>query len=444
MRNILVTNLAKVLCRVVALIFLPLSVYAQDIIRDSEIENAVREVADPVIRAAGFKPSQIAIYIINDNSINAFTTGGKEIYINSGLIKNFEQPDILRGVIAHEIGHIVGGHRPSQAQKAQEYSMAAMSAMGLGLAMSGAIKDFAPGFAIALGGVHYAERSVLYYSRIDESLADKSAMRFLEMSGHTSKGLVDLMEKLYAENRSISKYVNPYDLTHPLSESRLSSIRRFYQNSKHKSSSNGELLLRAYKRAQIKLKAFTDDADYLLKYYKNKDDEYAKYIKSIVYFRKSNKAQALNYVNELLDSNPNDPYYSELKGQILFEFGNAEALKYYDVALKKIPNDTLLKLSNAIVRLNIYKAGSPELKDIEIHLKQVLSREKNNLTALYYLGMYYDIVGKKSKSMLTMAIFFSKKGDVKKAKSYAKQAIKGLAPKSPEWYQANDILTLGE
>ncbi|MCC2646029.1 MAG: peptidase [Rickettsiaceae bacterium] len=444
MKNTLVINLAKVLCRVITLIFLPLSVYAQDIIRDSEIENAVRQVADPVIRAAGFKPSQIDIYIINDNSINAFTTGGKEIYINSGLIKNFEQPDILRGVIAHEIGHIVGGHRPSQAQKAQEYSMAAMSAMGLGLAMSGAIKDFAPGFAIALGGVHYAERSMLYYSRIDESLADKSAMRFLEMSGHTSKGLVDLMEKLYAENRSISKYVNPYDLTHPLSEARLSSIRRFYQNSKHKSSSNGESLLKAYKRAQIKLKAFTDDADNLLKSYRNKDDEYAKYVKSIVYFRKSNKAQALNYINELLELYPSDPYYSELKGQILFEFGNAEALKYYDVALKKIPNDTLLKLSNAIVRLNIYKASSPELKDIEINLKQVLAREKNNLTALYYLGMYYDRIGKKSKSQLTMAIFFSKKGDAKQAKAYARQAIKGLAPKSPEWYQANDILTSGE
>ncbi|MDF2965942.1 MAG: family peptidase [Rickettsiaceae bacterium] len=444
MRNISARSLDKALFKIVLLILLQVNVYAQDIIRDSEIENTVRQVADPVIRAAGFKPNDIDIYIINDDSINAFTPGSKEIYLHSGLIKNFEQPDILRGVIAHELGHIVGGHRPAQAQKAQEYSLAAMSAIGLGLAMSGALKDFAPGFAIALGGVHYAERSILYYSRIDESLADKSALRFLEASGHTSKGLIELMEKLYAENRSISKYVNPYDLTHPLSEARLSSIKRFYQNSKHKNSCNGETLLKSYKRARIKLKAFTDDPAYLVKLYANKDDELAKYLKAIVYFRKSNKPQALSNINQLLEAHPNDPYYNELKGQILFEFGNAEALQYYDNALNKLPNDTLLKLSNAIVRLNIYKASSPELKAVETNLKQVLFKEKNNLTALYYLSMYYDKIGKKSKSLLEMATFFKKKGEIKQAKAYAKQAINGFKLQSPEWYRAHDIVSFAE
>ncbi len=442
MINTLVKTLGKVLFKIAFFIILPVSCFAQNIIRDSEIERVIYQIANPVIRAAGLKPEQFNIYIINDNTVNAFTPGNKEIYIHSGLLKTFDNPDVIRAVIAHEIGHIVGGHRPSQAQKANEYSMAAMGAMGLGLAVAGVFKDFSPGFAIALGGVHYAERSVLYYSRIDESIADKSALRFLEASGNTSKGLIILMDKLYAEHRGLAKYISPYDMTHPLSEARLASIKRFYALSKHKTSSNGESLIKAYKRAVVKLKAFTDDPDTLLKSYYYKNDDLIRYAKAIIYFRKSNKTKALHYIDELLVAHPEDPYFNELKGQILFEFGSKEAMKYYDHALAKLPNDTMLQLSNAIVRLNVYSANEPELKIMEKDLKHVLNREKNNLTALYYEGIYYDKIGQKSKSLLAMALFFSKKGEAKKAKSYAKQAIKGLAEGSPEWYQAKDIIDI--
>jgi predicted Zn-dependent protease len=443
MRNILAKNLAKAVISL-NLVFTPFYVFATDIIRDSEIENIVREIGDPVMRAAGLKPEEVEIYIINDNAINAFTTGAKDIYINSGLIKNFSNPDTLRGVMAHEIGHIVGRHAPMRGQESQDYALLAMSAVGVGLLASGNLKDPSPGFAIALGGVHYAERMVLHYSRIDESIADKSAMRYLEASGNTSKGLVELMEKLYAENRGISKYVNPYDLTHPLSEARLTSIKRFYATSKHKNSSNSEALKRAYQRAQVKLNAFTEDEDLLLKLYGKKDDELAKYAKAIIYFRKGNKDLALSNIDQLLAMHPDDPYLNELKGQILLKFGSKEAIKYFDEALSKLPNDNLITLSNAIVRLNIYAPKSEELKNIEAMLKKIIAREKNNLTAFYYLSLYYDRLGLKSKSQLQMAILFNKKGDLKMAKKYAKQAIKGLPSNSPEWFQANDILSVGE
>ncbi len=82
----------------------------QVFIRDAEIEEFLRDVTIPIAKAADLNYNNIKIFIIKDSNINAFVSGGQNIFINTGLITKFKKPGAIIGVIAHEIGHIKAGH----------------------------------------------------------------------------------------------------------------------------------------------------------------------------------------------------------------------------------------------------------------------------------------------------------------------------------------------
>lgn len=421
------------------LFFLTLSSFAKaGIIRDSEIEETINLIADPIVKAAGLK--SLKIYLIDDEALNAFTAGGNELYINSGLIIQFKDIDVIRGVIAHEVGHILGKHIIRQSENIDNYSKAALSAVAIGLA-SAATGNNSLASAIALGGMHFSERSILSYSRTYESSADQTAVKLLEQSGNTVKGMTKFFE--YMEKQHRGSFINPYEQTHPLSSERLVALRNFYQQSKFKESQNSKELQYKFARSAIKLTAFTTNPKKLLQSInQSMPVELVNYAKAIAYFRTGDLNQSVAYIDKLIELKPNDPFYQELKGQILFEFGKAESLHYYTKAAQLRPNDLLIKLARSIVGITLYTNQPNKMLGFYQDLKLVSAKEEDNILALYYLAIYYEQTGQRYESLLNSAIIALKTGDLERAKGLARAALKGLTPNTPSWYKANDIILI--
>ena len=425
----------------ILLILIPSFATGNNIIKDSEIEEAINLVVRPIIKATNLQ--KLEIHIVNDGSLNAFTIGNNEIYINSGLINQFQNMDIIRGVIAHEIGHILGKHIIRQSENIDNSNKFLFSSIAIGLAgalVSGNVAVINPAI---FGGIHVAERSILSHSRTFESSADQTSLRLLEQSGYTCKGMIEFFE--YMNRYHSNSFVNKYDQTHPLSQERLTSIRNFYNKSKFQHKRNEPELEYKWDRAIAKLKAFTIEPQKILSLItKSSSNEITHYIKAINYFRNSDINNSIKYVDKLISLKPQDPFYHELKGQILFEFGKKEALDSYRTATKFRPDDLLIRLSQVIVGISIYADDIEKMQEFYKDLKFISNKEPDNITALYYLSVFYEKTGHKSESLLASAIIAYKTGNFDRAKSYAKEAIKGLIIKSPDWHKANDIILLLE
>ncbi len=321
-----------------------------NIIKDSEIQEAIDLIVKPLKEAA--KLPDLKIHIIDDPVPNAFTAGGNDIFVNSGLIIDFPDPDILRGVIVHEIGHILGNHIVRRQEVIDNYMKAAIGATALGLAtaISGGAAE---GLAIAMGASHFSERSIYAYSRTFESSADQTALKLLEKSSHSAVGLIHFFKKM--QIFANSDMLNPYEQTHPLSNDRLLILRSFNKRSKFRTSQNHDNILYKYTRSSAKLAAFTLDLDKILdcKYEENAD-EIAHYMKAIRCFRMGNFDDSLNHINHLIMKHPDDPYYHELKAQIYFKAGKSAALSEYIIACETRPNDVLIRLGKAIVGITTH------------------------------------------------------------------------------------------
>jgi predicted Zn-dependent protease len=406
-----------------------------NIIRDSEIEEAVNLVVAPLREISGLK--DLKIYILDELVPNAFTAGGNEIFITSGLIINYPDPDVLRGVVAHEMGHILGHHVVRRDEVIDNYKKAALgtTALGLATAISGSGGE---GLAITLGGIHFSERSIYAYSREFESSADQTAMRLLNKSSNSVVGLIKFFEKMQLQSTDDS--FNQYDQTHPLNNERLLILRNFNKKSKFSTSQNNNDIIYKYSRASAKLAAFTVELNKILDYKpKNNVDEITHYMKAIKCFRIGNFNEALSHINFLVTKHPNDPYYHELKAQIYFESGKKAALHEYELAEEGKPNDPLIRLGKAIVGMTNSRGDSGATRYYK-DLLFVLDKEPDNLLALHYMAIYYEQSGLIGKSYLNTALISLKSGRISEARKMATMAINNLKKNSPDWYKAGDIL----
>lgn len=406
-----------------------------NIIRDSEIEETINLLVTPLKEASGLR--DLKIYLIDNDTPNAFTAGGRIIFIHSGLIIKFPDADTLRGVVAHEIGHILGQHVIRREEVVNNYNMAAMAATALGLAT--AISTGAPGVAAILTGIHVSERSIASYSRGFEATADQAALKLLEKSHQSSIGLINFFQKSKIDSKG--NLANPYEQTHPLDRERLAVLQEANKKSQYSQSQNTEDIKYRFHRTVVKLAAYTSQLNELPDCdFKENVDEFIHYMKAIKCFRVGNFDDALNHVHRLLLKRPKDPYYHELKAQILFEAGKAGALAEYTVATELKKDDPLILLGKAIVGITQYCDTPIKLAEFYKDLLFVIQKEPENLLALYYMAIVYEKKGLKGKSYLNSAIIASKLGHHKDARNLATAALKELTPRSPEWYKANDIL----
>lgn len=413
------------------------------LIRDAETEKFLREISNPVLIAAGFNPSDISIYIVNDSSLNAFVTGGQNIFINTGLIRKYKTPDALIGVIAHEAGHISGGHiaRSSEEMKSASNSLLLSYLLGIGAVIAGS-PEAAQG--IIMGGNNIAQKLYLKYNRGQEESADRYAVEYLKKIEYPADGLIKLLEYFDMQMRGYKGFINEYAMSHPISQKRIDYLKNNaqYQSSDKKINYRVQPLMN---RVVAKLEAFIDEPYYLLKKYLNKNDENSRYVKAIAYFRIGKIEESLKILDQIISKNKSDGFLYELKGQILFESGRVEeSVIFYQKAIKNLKNidsnQARISLASSILAL---KTDDKTLNQIAIKNLKIASKfEKNNPFLYKNLAKSYYKIDDFARSYANFAEYNYLIGDIKKAKKYSQKAKKEFDKVSDKESIKTDLLRL--
>jgi predicted Zn-dependent protease len=408
-------------------------------IRDAEIEALIRRYATPVFNAAGLDAEAVRIYLVNDARLNAFVAGGQNLFLNTGLLARAESPNQVIGVIAHESGHIAGGHlaRTQEAMRNATAQMIIAMVLGAAAAVAGGGGNAAGG--VIAGGAGVGQRSFLAYSVAQESAADQAGLSFLERTGQSAQGIADFLRILAEQDLLSPARQDPYLRTHPLTRSRIESVESFLQRSKHAQAKDPPELVEAHRRMQAKLHGFIDPPGRTFGNYKESDPSIAaRYARAIAYYRIPDLPKALALVDGLIAEEPENPWFHELKGQILFENGRVrEALPSYERALKLRPDVALLRVELARVQL---ETNDPALNRTALaYLNDAVRREDRNGTAWRLLAVAYGREDNIGMSALALAEGAMISGDRKMALQQATRAVQLLPAGSPGRLRAEDL-----
>ncbi len=424
----------------VSAIGLPLPADARGrIIRDAEIENTVRDYATPLLQAAGITPSSVKFYLIDDRSLNAFVTGGNRMFIHTGLLMRADSPLQVQGVIAHEIGHIVGGHivgRIEEIRNAQIKTLVSYL-LGIGLAVGSGRPEAAP--AVIRGGQDLALQGLLSFSRSQEQAADQTAVRLLKSIRQPPLGLLEFMQYLEEQEILLGANQDPYLRTHPLTRDRIAFMENAQSKSRYVGAREPQDLVVRHQRLRAKLTGFLESPARVFQVYPEDDTSVpARYAHSIAYFLRGELSLALPLIDQLIAEHPGDPFFHELKGQMLFENGRLdEALPEYEEAVRLLPNSPqlLLALAHLEVELNRPDLNERSLK----HLQAVLHQEPRNGMAWRLASTSYGRLGDKGMTSLALAEAAFSRGGFGEAHQRASRAQELLTEYSPSWLRAQDL-----
>lgn len=408
-------------------------------IRDTEIENTIRVYVAPLFEAASLDPRSVRITLIQDDRLNAFVSGGQNVFINTGLLISADDPEQVMGVIAHELGHITGGHIARFEQNLKSANMQSIAAMVLGVPIALATgRADAAAAAMALGA-QIGQRSLLQYSREMEQSADQAAITFLADAGLSPKGLDQFMEKLHAQDRLYSAGANPYTRTHPLTEDRIKFLENAVKQSPIKHDRISPALISMHARMQAKLIGYLyGESDTLSRYPLSDTSDPAVYARAIAYMRSNKTDKALEEIHLLLKRNPGDPFYLEAEGDILRNAGKLrEALVPYRASIEKLPWAALIRTSLAQVIIEI---NDDSLQDEALeNLKQALRYEPWMTRSWRLLATIYGRKGDFGQAYLAQAEEAIRQGAKGEAAGYSKKAMEILPKDSPSWVRAQDI-----
>ena len=402
---------------------------AETFIRDSEIEADIRTMVTPIWKAAGLEPSSLHVYLIEDKQINSFVAGGQNEFINTGLIMRAQTPNQLIGVLAHETGHIAGGHLTRFQQAARNASIEGIIAMVLGAAAAVAGKSGAP----LLGAQGVAERAFMQYSVTQEASADHAAMTFLDTSGQSARGLLQFFQVLQGEEMLSGIREDPYLRTHPLTTQRIDYVRNHVEHSRFSDVPDTSVNIEMLKRIKVKLGAFISPPSSTLAAYPESDQSLlARYARAIAYYRIPKLDKALSTVDGLIRDYPKDPYFRELKGQMLFENGRiADAIQPYEEAVRLAPGAPLLRIS--LAQVYIESNDPTQNKRAIAYLNDALRTEDKEATGWHLLATAYGRDNQIGMAALALAEEGLVAGNKKNAQQQALRA-KALLPKNSAGY----------
>lgn len=420
----------------------PEPVRAQGFIRDAEIERTLTRMSAPILKAAGMPVGSVSIHIVNSRQLNAFVAAGRNMFLNSGLLLALETPDELIGVIAHEVGHLAGGHqerRAIQVRRAQGPALLGLLA-GLAVAVAGGGEAAA---AITAGSQQAITRSFLAFNRGEEAAADQAALRYLEIAGISPNGLLKVMQRFRGQEVFTVGNTDPYALTHPLSTERLQLIEERAAATRAAPLGPESEMVYWHRRMRAKLDGFLSNPRSVLRRLDREaaDDEVALYARAIALHRLPAPREALAAMDALLAMRRSDPYYLELKGQILYESARAEeAVPLYRAAVGAAPDEPLLKagLGRALLALERPDTDAEALAV----LKQARAADRGDTVALRDLAVAYSRAGDLGMATLATAERFALLGRNRDAVLHAKRASAALPEGSPGWLRAQDILVL--
>jgi len=422
-----------------ALLLLVRPALAQSILRDAETEAFFRDAAKPLAEAANVNPRSLEMILINDKDINAFVAGGQNIFFHSGLILATDNANQLQGVIAHELGHIAGGHivRFDEGAKAATGITILSLLLGAAAVAAGAADA---GMAILSGGQSVAMDNFLAFSRTQESTADQAGASYIEKANISGRGSVDFFRKLQnQEFRLAIPQDNGYARTHPLTGERMDAMESRLKGNPNWDKPSDPVLEMRFQRIKAKLIGFINEPARTLQIYPETDQSTpALYARAYAYHRGAEPEKAAQTAAKLLERAPNDPYFLELEGQILLESGKVEqSIPSLRRAVALAPDQPLIAslLGHALIA-----AEKPEYtQEAKNILRAAITRDNQNPFAWYQLGVAYTRDGDEPRAHLASAERFMLMGNVQQALLESRLAMSGLKQGTPDWLRAADI-----
>ena len=416
-------------------------VSAQSVLRDAETEALLNDMAAPLVDAAGLAPGNVDIVLINDPSINAFVAGGQAVYIHTGLINAADTANEVQGVIAHELGHITGGHinRFEEGMSAAGNISILSLLLGVGAALAGAGEA---GIGIMQAGQRAALGKFLAFNRVQEASADAAGAQYLSDAGLSGRGSLAVFGKLlnqeYRYGYSQSDEAGFYR-THPLSGDRISALRGVYEKDPAWQRPANARNQANFERVKAKLIGYISKPSATLRDYPETDQTIpALYARAYAYHQNARVDLALETADKLLAKDPDDPYFLELKGQVLLESGRPrESLEPLRRATDLTNSEPLI--ASLFGHALIATEDKSNYEEAERVLRAAVGRDRRNPFAWYQLGVVYAARGDTARARLASAEQQVMNGEYGLAIRSAQAAESGLDHGSPDWIRSQDI-----
>src|SRR5439155_5129462 len=408
------------------------------VLRDTETELLFKDMSRPLIVAAGLDPNSVNVVLLNDPEINAFVATGQTVYLQSGLIQAADNVNQVQGVVAHELGHVVAGDaiRSGEGEK-QAMGISILSLVLGAVALAAGAGD--AGMGIMMAGNRAALGEMLAFTRAQESTADATGARLLSKSGISGKGMLDFFSKLQNQEYRLAIYSkDSFDQTHPLSSERIQALGQTLRNDPAWSKPIDPGLEARFERVKAKLLGYVDPKQAVIRYPESNQSLPAHYARAYAYHLGGYPDKAVAEADALLATNAHDPFFLELKGQILLEGGKPkEAIPILREAVQRSNEAPMISamLGHALVATEDPK-NFAEAKQV---LKTAVNRDNQDPFAWYQLGIIYDREGDEPRAALATAERSNLENQPKMALASAEMAMKGIPPGSPDYLRAQDI-----
>lgn len=435
-----------------AIVLTPMAARAQQgdirLLRDAEIEQLLRDYTRPILRAAGMEKQNIQIVIINNASFNAFVADGRRIFVNHGALMQSTTPNQLIGVLAHETGHLAGGHLSKLRQRLAEAQTSMIIAMLLGV---GAMAAGARGgnSNTGLGNVGAAAvaapqamlmNTMLAYQRQHEENADRAGVGFLNKTGQSSKGMYETFQRFGSDSLFAARGTDPYMMSHPMPRERVAALEELAKSSPYWNKKDDPALLLRHDLMRAKTSGFMEQRDTVLRRYPPSDTSLpAQYGRAISTYRHGDLGVAIGQIDALIKAQPNNPYFYELRGQALLEGGKPnEAIAPLRRAVQLASNAPLIEM---MLGQALIASGNNATTDEAIRiLKGAIAREGEAPAGYQQLAMAYGRKGELAEADLASAQAAFLRGDNKTARDLASRAKARFAVGTPGWVKADDII----
>jgi predicted Zn-dependent protease len=409
------------------------------ILRDTEAELLFKEMSRPLIIAGKLDPNSVNVVLLNDPELNAFVAQGQTVYVQSGLLEACDNVDQLQGVVAHELGHVIAGDSIRSGQGEKQATGIAILSLVLGALAIAAGGGADAGIGIMQAGQRAAIGEMMAFTRVQEATADATGARLLSTAGISGKGMLDFFSKLQNLEYRLAIYSkDSFDRDHPLSSERIQALSQKLRSDPAYNKPPDPALEARFERVKAKLLGFIQPRQAVIKYPESDQSIPAHYARAYAYHLGGYPDKAVGEADALLAASPHDPFFLELKGQILLEDGKPqEAIPVLREAVRLSNEAPMIAamLGHALVATEDPK-NFIEAKQI---LKVAVNRDNQDPFAWYQLGIIYDHEGDDARAQLATAERSNLEGDPKMALASAQMAMKGIPAGTPDYLRAQDI-----
>lgn len=418
-------------------LFFATGAHAVSLINDTEIERVVTELVRPIATAAEIPDNRLRVHIVRDDDFNAFVMGGDDVYIYTGLLTQIKSPDALQAVIAHELGHTIGGHMAQMSSRMAAEMQRAMliQALGIGLMVAGGNPSLGAGVLAGSSGV--AQQSMLAFTRDEERIADNMGLDLMVRAGQNPNGFIQVFEQMREISGAAESRVNPTRVNHPLTTERLKNVRDRIAKLNYTAPAASATRDAKFRLIQAKLIGYLDTATRVRELfpYSDKSDA-AIYARAIASMQAGNLDAARVGTQTLISRHADNPYFYELLGDIEYQFGHYDdSVTAYSHSLKLAGNAPQIQTALALVLTERNKSGDAA-QAIEL-CKRALLTAPAPLTYWVLARAYGDDDG---RGDWARAEYYSMIGNTQNAKKYAKIARQKLKSDAPEYIKSGDIL----